>query len=404
MTTVGQTLGVVFALGAAVACSGSAARTVPVPRPETASRSETTVQIESAPLASRTGDSARSGASSGGPELKVCTQNLWNYGLAADVRRLRRPEASLASVKARLERQERALVERLGGCDVIAVQELVGDDDARARTALERLGRLLEERTGHPYAVRTADTRDVIRNGFLFREDAAFAEAGFEGRHTKDTLPAVRGFPRAHWDRGPAELVLDLRPRRRIAAAGGAKGRDRYGRIRVITAHLKSKSERGRSVDPNGEKWERVRVVQARALLDLARRRRDERPGELILVAGDLNNDRGKATRAVLAGVVDPVSLLDPRDCIDPSGGIACDLPLRSPDLIDLAGLDPDLRGRGSYRFSGKEELIDGVFATSDAARAARESRAHADDYDVELIGRFGEGSDHRMLRATLRF
>ena len=125
---------------------------------------------------------------------------------------------------------------------------------------------------------------------------------------------------------------------------------------------------------------------------------------EMVLVAGDFNSGRGSATRAVLGGLIDPPALISPRDCIDPEGMIACKLPEHSPFLVDLAGDDPDLRGQGSYRFGGKEEMIDGIFAASAAARAAREPGHAANDWDVTLIGRFFQGSDHRMLRVRLRF
>lgn len=357
--------------------------------------------------------------------VTICTQNLWNYGVAEDVQRLRRSETSLRKVRSDLERQERGLLARLEECDVVALQEIVGDREASAGRALDRLARLLAERTGHRYETRLADTGDVIRNGFLVRTDGAWVIEGFAGNHSGDRLPALRGFPRVAWDRGPAEIVLEMRAGRADRAAGSAEragegerpaeaapgGTDERGaalappvRLRVIDAHLKSKIEKEWAPDRHRERWERVRVIQARALLDLARRRLTENPDELVLVVGDLNSGRGSAARAVLSGRIDPASLLTPRDCIDPEGAVACDLPRGPAVLTDLAENDPDLRGRGSYRFDGREELIDGIFASEGAARLARAPGAAAGDYDVKLQGRIGEGSDHKMILVRLRF
>ena len=353
-------------------------------------------------------------------EVTVCTQNLWNYGLPEVVQKLRRRADRIASIRASLARQEQALAARLSGCDIIAFQELLGEDDHQARAALDRLGAVLEERTGHLYRGRMADTRDVIRNGFLLRTDAALTEVSFDGRHSSDRLPSIPAFPQVSWDRGPAELVVELRQNVPV------RGRDDRGvpgahkaqstreaerapvaarlRLRVVTAHLKSKSAREGSDDPDGEHWERRRVVQAGAILDLARRRQRERPAELLFVVGDINCDRGSAARAVLTGEIDPATLLSPHDCIGSEGQVECELPHRSRVLLDLADRDPDLRGRGSYRFGGREELIDGIFASPRAASLARKPGAAPDDYDVELAGRLYEGSDHRLLRVTLRY
>src|SRR5262249_52991665 len=107
-------------------------------------------------------------------ELTVCTQNLWNYGVPEAVHKLRRPEDEITKIRADLAKQEQALAERLAGCDIIAVQELLGEGDTQARSALNRLIRVLDQRTGQRYLGRMADTRDVIRNGFLVRDGAAF--------------------------------------------------------------------------------------------------------------------------------------------------------------------------------------------------------------------------------------
>ena len=322
--------------------------------------------------------------------LTVCTQNLWNYGLEPDVLRLRRSGAAPAKVAARLERQERELVARMKGCDLIAVQEIVGDETARAQEALDGLARRLGQSTGHRFTARVADTNDVIRNGFILRADGGLKEVRFEGAHAADALPRVRGFPRARWERGPAEILIE---------AGSGKG---ARRLRVITAHLKSKAEAPERRDPNEEKWERARVLQAAALLDIARRRLRDDPRELLLVAGDLNNVPASPTQEVATGALDPASLLSPRDCIDDRARLSCDLARKPADLINLTGADPDLHDRGSYIFEEREEMIDVILASPAAARLARESDGADNDWDIELVGRRGEGSDHLLLRVEL--
>jgi predicted extracellular nuclease len=350
--------------------------------------------MASVAVGSPAGSAATAEGAAPAVELAVCTQNLWNYGLPEDVKRLRDPAASLASVRERLLRQEEALVERLAVCDIVAVQEVVADRDDRALGALAGLAARLAGKTGRRYAARVAESRDVIRNGFLYREDGPFEPRAFVGDHSGKRLPSIEGYAAIRWDRGPAELLIEV----------DRGARRKRVRIRVLSAHLKSKRESEALRDASDERWERTRIVQAHALLDLVRRRLRADPDELIIVAGDLNNDRGSATRGVLSGRLDPVALLSPNDCIGPGGALACDLPLREAELIDLAADDPDLRGRGTYRFGKREELIDGILASPRAAERAREAGGRAGDYRIEATGRLRQGSDHRLLRAILRF
>ena len=351
----------------------------------------------------------------GAADVTVCTENLFNYGIPEDVQRIRYPERTLQQVRGRILRQEKALVTRMAACDIVAVQEVVGDEQQRALSALDRLGRLLSQSTGRRYSAFVADSSDVIRNGFLLRSDGDLSEAQFDGAHTSDPLPRIPRFGEVHWKRGPAELVVELRQEELRQEAGSPRGSDapRKGRrggdapkssavtLRVISAHLKSKREAG-SPDPKHEKWERIRVVEASGLLGLATRQMQEQPEELLLVAGDMNNDRGSPTQEALSGEIDPASLLSPRDCIDEEARLACDLPRRAPHLINLLDRAPDLRGKGSYRFNRHEELIDVIFASPQTARIARKPGGAAEDYDVGLIGRFGSGSDHLLARVTL--
>ena len=63
----------------------------------------------------------------------------------------------------------------------MAVQELVGETEAAAGAALTRLAQRLGAAEGHPYTARTADSNDVIRNGFLIRTDGPFRVIEFNG-------------------------------------------------------------------------------------------------------------------------------------------------------------------------------------------------------------------------------
>lgn len=325
-----------------------------------------------------------------GGGVTVCSQNLWNYGAVEDVRRYRRPSTPIEKIRADLEAQDRDLAERLDGCDIVAVQEVLGGGRERALEALRRLSQAVSRRTGNSYAVFVGEARDVIRNGFLVRDGLDADGARLVEGSPADRIDPIPGYPHPSWERDPAEIVLE------IPAGAGTL------RLRLFSAHLKSKRETESDSDPTGEKWERLRIVQAASLLSVVRRRLAVEPSEPILVAADVNNVPGSAVRAVLTGTLDPLSLLTPRDCIGEGGRLSCRPAGSAPLLVELAADDPDLAGRGSFRYHGRDELIDEIFATPAAAALAREPGGGPSDSDVSLIGRRGRGSDHLMLRVHL--
>jgi predicted extracellular nuclease len=323
--------------------------------------------------------------------LVLCTQNLWNYGSAEDVKRLRRSSSQLATSREDLKEQERRLVERLRGCDVVAVQEVLGAGAPEARAALDRLAGLLDgpgrESSGR-WSSFIGDSTDVIRNGFLVRSRVAGSGVSFDPGQAGRDLGPVAGCPRTTWDRAPATLRLRVADRTLV----------------LLSVHLKSKADSGGRKDPEGEHHERRRVVQAAALASTVRHEMKADSRALLIVAGDMNNVPGSATRGVLDGGLDPAMLLRPRDCLGGQGQLLCELPRRPALLRDLAAEDPDLEGGGSYEFDGREEMIDGFFVSPEAERLARESSDEEGDWRITLEGRLRRGSDHRMLRLELRW
>jgi len=69
----------------------------------------------------------------GAPELRVCTQNLFNYGISKS--------------KKKKAKQRRYLTERIinAGCDVIAVQEVIGGSKKQAKKRLSDLALSLSQ-------------------------------------------------------------------------------------------------------------------------------------------------------------------------------------------------------------------------------------------------------------------
>ncbi len=315
-------------------------------------------------------------SSARGAELRVCTQNLWNFGEAREVQRLRRSSESLDEVSRDLDQRLGLLASRLASCDVVALQEIVGGSAAAAESGARRLVEALQKRTGARWAMKIGEGPDVIRNGILVRERS--------GR-SLGAAPAPAPSP-SGWERAPAAATI---------RAGSRV-------IEIYSVHLKSKGSFGREPDPEGESWERRRIAQASGLCEMARRRLTADGRAIVLIAGDFNNIPGSATREVAAGRLEPERLMSPRDCIGEGGSIACPLPRSPALLIDLAALDPDTKDRGSFRFQNRYEQIDTILASPEAARLAQ--TGSPGDWEVAITGAIGSGSDHRLVSVTLRY
>lgn len=307
--------------------------------------------------------------------IRICSQNLHRYG---EVSPRKRGESR--------EQQRAFLVRRFldAECDVVAVQEVVGSSRSEAQCTLEEIATAWSRAIDRPVRAIVGESRDeYIRNGFLLAEGRARL---LETKSYLDApLPRLQPLgPVGRFLRPPLALVLEL-----------PNGQ----RVMPMNIHFKSKS-RG-YLDPSGTNYENVRMEMAegvRAILAEEERRRPA--GTLFVVLGDRNSDLSSAASAVLSG---SRTLEDFRrgDCsvsddLTPQCSGSALRPARLVGLFEARSREfPGEYPRGSYRYKGREELLDEIFVPApDLARAKRPNGRYA----IGLEGQFYKGSDHKLV------
>jgi hypothetical protein len=329
----------------------------------------------------------------GPAELVVCTQNLENYGSYADTARRK---VGLTIEDYRIK--EAALAERfrVAGCDVVAVQEIVGKTEQSAAAALERLTKEIQRRSGRFFDYRVAPSNDPnLRNGFLIAKDRA--EIINTLSYAKVELPktSLRQKQR-FFSRGPFEIQLTVRPR----GEGAAKN------VTLVTFHFKSQG--GKIADPAGLQWETYRMEMAEALRRVVETRHASAFGggdSLLILLGDRNSNFDMASARILEGTVTLKDFQGKGICRLSKRGIPlCAAGSFSPQrLFSVLTTDPQTRQlTGTYQVKGMYSWLDEITVPAETLRYAWSRFDSEGDYDSGVVTKPVQASDHAL--AYVRF
>ncbi len=341
-------------------------------------------------------ESSLSASPRGKAELVVCTQNLENYGRYADVKR-RMPGVSISAFK----KKEAALIARfaLAGCDVIAVQELLGSEEQDARGALAELARGLAARTGRTYEVIVGESNDPqIRQGFITAVDRA--EIINKVSYAKAELPKISEDQKQRFfSRGPVELQLRVRPFDQAEAKT----------VTLINFHFKSRSSKGGS-DPTGLEFEPHRMEMAEALRRIVTLRQKESLAEgktLLLLLGDRNSNFDTASARILEGTLRLEDFQKEAPCrLSKRGVPLCRTgTFRSQRYFSVLTGDPQTkRLPGTIRYDNIFSWLDDILLPSESLPAAWSHFQRSGDYDSGVTYHPKEASDHALAWVRLNW
>lgn len=330
----------------------------------------------------------------GQDDLVVCSQNLGNYG-------------SFAATKARMtqmlpedfEEKEEALIKRFASrrCDVIAVQELLGDE-ADAKEALDKLGTLLRAKTGRFFESIVGESFDPSsRVGFLYTVDRV--EKLLSVSYDKVELPKLvpdqrpRFFPR-----GPLEIQLRVK--------GSRRGKSRL--VTLITFHFKSK--RGGSGDPAELQWETARMEMSEALRRIvSHRHRDalESAERILILLGDRNSNFDLASAKILEGTLALASFQENGPCRLSKRGVplcktGTSLP---PKLVSVLTTDPQTQLQpGTFQYKKVFSWLDDILMPPPSLHHALHFFDKAGDYESGVVMTPEAASDHGMVYVSLNW
>ncbi|MFM1847217.1 MAG: hypothetical protein RL417_691 [Pseudomonadota bacterium] len=331
----------------------------------------------------------------GPAELTVCTQNLENYGSFEDSARRK---VGLTIDEYRIK--EAAIAERIRktGCDVVAIQELVGKPEQVAAKALERLLKEVNRRSGRFFDYRAAPSNDPnLRNAFLVAKDRA--EIVNTLSYAKIELPktSLRQKQR-FFSRGPFEIQLMVRPR------GGGVAKN----VTLVTFHFKSQG--GKVADPAGLQWETYRMEMAEALRRVVETRHAASFGSgesLLVLLGDRNSNFDMASARILEGTVTLKDFQGKGICrLSKRGVPLCAAGSFSPQrLFSVLTSDPQTRQlTGTYRMKGEYSWLDDITVPAETLRYAWSRFDSEGDYNSGVVHKPPQASDHAMAYVRLNW
>ena len=332
----------------------------------------------------------------GEPELVVCSQNLDNYGSFSDVSSRERES------RGDFERKEDSLLSRFAAeqCDVIAVQEVLGQDQRGAEAALRHMGELLHRRTNRSYeAVVGKSTDKYLYAGFLVVKDRVSVLSSLSYANVE--LPKLMSEQKQrYFARGPLEIQLNVK------GQGGASSRV----ITLITFHFKSKSSASGS-DPAGLEFETWRMEMSEALrriVDLRHKKALNIGEAALILLGDRNSNFDSASAKILEGSLrlshfqgeQPVCRLGKRGTPICQAGVE-----RPQELFSVLTGDPQTKLLpGTYFYKKTYSWLDDIIMPAESLPFAWANPTSTGDYDSGVLYDYKYASDHAMVWVKLNW
>ncbi len=332
----------------------------------------------------------------GPPELVLCSQNLNNLGDFALTKRRLDTSMTLGTFNAKIAGLAKRMI--TGECDVVAVQELLGANEAEATENLTRIAKVLHFHTGRVFDVIVGKTNDpVSRVGYLMATDRVemLAQVSYNRVELPKILPKER--PR-FFLRGPLELQLSVRGR------NGSKSKI----VTVVNFHLKSKG--GRERDPAELEWETYRMQMAEAIRRIVESRHERAFGSgetLLVLLGDRNSNFDSAANDILSGTLTLDDFKLKGGCRLSKRGVAfCQKEKHRPlRLFSLLQSDPQTKTlTGTFHLRNVYSWLDDILVSQETMRFAWENYAIEGDYTSFVINEPADVSDHALIGASFNW
>ncbi len=295
--------------------------------------------------------------------IKICSQNIGRLG----------------NTKKNYSIKLKYLVSLMSkhNCSVVAIQEVINKDVAN------KLAKELSRQTKREFRSYLGKSVDQhITNGYLIAQD--FGKLLGIKSYRRKSLPRIfkRG-PSRYFVRGPLEAKFKL---------------PFFNRNLVIyNIHLKSKYKGWK--DPTKTNFEMQRAESAQAIRDIALK---DKKNDFILIIGDRNNLKDKASDEILEGRIELEDLASGGRCKLQKNEYAKCSSLRKPKLLGLFGLLKERmprRFKGTHKFKGKEAVLDEAFILPRDLSLVSSGKK----LNIGTAGKYYKGSDHKMIWVEIR-
>ncbi len=328
-------------------------------------------------------------------ELTVCSQNLQNYGRLKDAaRRIKGlDEAGLLEKRSDLVRRFHE-----AGCDVIALQELIGGNEQYAKESLEELVAMLQYRTNRWFDIYLSPSNDkALRLGYLVARDTATLRGMTSYRAVE--LPKISETQKPRlFSRGPFEIRLQ------VNGKDGASSR----LVKLVTFHFKSRAFN--SQDGAELEWETYRMEMAEALRTIVLNRHQsslEGDGSLVILLGDRNSHFDTASAKILSGELTLRSFQGTAPCRLSKRGVPLCKPgnANPPTFTSVLTTDPEVKQTaGSYLYEKTFSWLDDILIPTSQLPFAFSKDGIEGNYESGVISKHEKASDHSLVYVRLNW
>ncbi len=328
-------------------------------------------------------------------DLVICSQNLKLFGSFETVR-LGSPTYN----REKHTQKVRALVSRFiaGGCDVIAVQEVLAKTVAAGQAALGELASELRKRTNRVYTpVLAPPVEGQMTTGFLLADDRVALQNSLPYGRVELPRLAAKQRPRL-FTRPPLEVQISVKSR----------DSDLVKVVSLVNLHFKSK--RGGKDDPTGLEWETYRMEMAEGLRRIVESRHADAfaSGESLLVLlGDRNSNFDVASARILEGSLLLSSFGEKGPCrLSKRGVPLCVTETSLPrKLFSVITSNETLQSvPGTFTYKGEYSWLDDILMPAESLRYAWRTAYSEGQFDSGVIRTPSEASDHAMVYTKLNW
>ena len=272
------------------------------------------------------------GDARGAPEFRFCSVNFNNYGEKKEVRRLMKA-AGANRLPSRRKALSRALADT--GCDLVAVQGLLGRNFAYAKLGLLEVVERVEKRTKRKYSAFVAQSvKELGFNGFIVANDRI--EVINTATHSKMPLFRLPGEEDQEFGRALFEIHFRVR---RIGEGEGELSR----RFLAYSGHLQ-RGLSGNLSEKESLRWQMAEVIRDTVIArDAAETERDRFDPPAVMLGVDLVGKRDAGAHYVVDGRRSPNDIYRQK----------CTFEGDPPDEKEK-GAEPKAKGEGHEK--GKKE------------------------------------------------
>jgi endonuclease/exonuclease/phosphatase family metal-dependent hydrolase len=331
----------------------------------------------------------------GPTDLTVCSQNLKMYGTFSTLK-VRNP----AYTKADHAEKISGLVERFdkANCDVIALQEVMGEKEADAKAALEELAKQLGKKDNRTFISRVAPPAEGgMTLGYLVAQDRASIVSAVS--YEKVELPKLTEKQRPRlFLRTPMELQISVISRKT----------NELKTISLVNFHFKSK--RGAASDPTGLEWETYRMEMAEALrriIDARHKQSFASSDSLLLIMGDRNGNYDVASARILEGSLTLQSFRKDGGCrLSKRGLPICKADISLPQrLFSVFTKNERVHSfPGTFSYEGEYSWLDDILMPAESLPFAWKTAFSEGEYDSGVIYTPKNASDHALVYVKLNW